>query len=57
MHVDKLMIYLEPAELLGVMDAIATTTAADLSPIAKGGNHQGRAIAAICKQWLKGRAK
>lgn len=54
-RVDKLLIYLPPAEMLAVMDAIEATTAKDLAPIHVAGTHTGRALAAICRQWLASR--
>lgn len=54
-RVDKLLVYLPPAEMLAVMDAIGATTAKDLAPIHAAGTHTGRALAAICRQWLASR--
>lgn len=53
----KFILYMQPADLLSVMEAIAATSAEDLKGIGKAGSQNGRAVAAICKAWMKARTK
>jgi len=52
----KLVLYVPTSQLATIMEAIAHAPAHAEGPIS-GGNHQGLAVAAICDQWMKGRAK
>lgn len=52
-QVAKLVLYIEPSVILGVLEAIAAVTPEQLKGIAKGGNHNGRCLGIICRQWLR----
>lgn len=52
----KMILYLPPEEMLIVQEAIGKMLPGDLTRISVG-NHQGKAVAAICRVWLKGQAK
>jgi len=53
----KLILYMTPADLHVVEYAIKAVERADLVGVDPSGTPNGRAVVAICRQWLKGRAK
>lgn len=55
--VAKIVLYCMPNDMLAILDAIGQTTAADLVLVDEAGSQNGRAVAAICRDWLKGRVK
>jgi len=55
--VAKMILYCTPEDMLAIMDAVLQTTVDDLAIVDSAGTQSGRAVAAICRQWMKGRAK
>ena len=55
----KMILYARPKDLATIQAAVDSVTLADISlaGVEDSGNMSGRAIVAICKAWLKGRAK
>ncbi len=53
----KMTLYCHPKDLVGIMAAIRDVKSSDLIGVDPTGTENGRAIAAVCKQWLKERGK
>lgn len=53
----KLILYLPPGEMVALQAAIEAVISTGVSSSSRTGNHPGVALAAIARQWTKGRAK